>query len=279
MKTDKQKNRKKSVKLLIAGILSFAAFLMLSGHTSFLKLDCYYLVPHTESSLFLYNGDFISSENAISPDRMVNVTIYTPDGWMHPPHTAWRESENKSVLDFKTGSAGTYVAGVSTSYNSLSMSAEDFNDYLVHDGVLNILQRREHDGISKKPATERYAKHVKAVFQVGDDYTDQYLTPLGFTVEFIPMYNPYLMHEGDTLAVELQVYGEPMGDQWVYAGYETPDGDVKEVFKGRTDYKGMVEIPLEKAAKWYIRTIYMTTSIEPGTDYDSDWATLSFEIY
>lgn len=48
---------------------------------------------------------------------------------------------------------------------------------------------------------ERYSKHGRAVFQVGDARTEDYRRPLGYPVEIIPRQNPYDLRVGQTIEV------------------------------------------------------------------------------
>jgi hypothetical protein len=79
----------------------------------------------------------------------------------------------------RTGTPGTYVIGASLAPREISLPAEDFNSYLEHDGIPDILEARTRRGELTRPAHERYQKHVKAVIQVGAtrvDYESKWAT-------------------------------------------------------------------------------------------------------
>ena len=61
------------------------------------------------------------------------------------------------------------------------------------------------------------------------------------------------------------------------AGWEGRDGKLKSV-STRTDRKGIARFMLSSAGKWYVKMIHMTPIKEPGLNYESKWATLTFEI-
>jgi len=46
----------------------------------------------------------------------------------------------------------------------------------------------------------------------------------------------------------------------------------------RSDAKGVARIRLAGAGKWYIKFIHMTPISEPNLNYESKWASLTFEI-
>ena len=184
----------------------------------FLKMDSFFLKSNTTATIKLYNGTFDKSENAIAKYRMADVSILGNGNLQHPDTTQWMDIEKFTVLNFKTGEAGTYVAGVSSKSNSIKMSAKDFNEYLKHDGVLDMLEWRTQNKAMDKPAVEKHSKHVKAIFQVDDKKTDDWKTPLGYPIEFIPLSNPYDLAVGQTLQVKLLKNGQPLVNQLVYAG-------------------------------------------------------------
>ena len=45
-----------------------------------------------------------------------------------------------------------------------------------------------------------------------------------------------------------------------------------------TGKDGEISFKIDKKGKWYIATIHMLESKEGGLDYESFWATLTFEI-
>ncbi len=280
--------------LLVAATLAAAG--ALAAHDMFLKLPAYFVEPNADVEVALVNGTFDRSENVITRDRMSDVSIVRPGGDVtHPPSSAWRDSavhhENPdsvdtSILGFRTGGAGTYVIGVSTKARALSLSAEDFNAYLEHDGVPDILEARKKRGETDQPATERYSKHVKAIVQVGEIRTDTYSYELNYPAEFVPLQNPYGLTMGDTLELRFLHRGQPVANQLVYASYEryhahgdTDAGAHREAVETRTDADGVARIPLSRAGKWYVRTIRMVETVdEPDVDYESNWATVTFEV-
>ncbi|MDV7402696.1 DUF4198 domain-containing protein, partial [Arthrospira platensis SPKY1] len=110
------------------------------------------------------------------------------------------------------------VAGVSTAPRIIELSAEDFNDYLAHDGVLDMLEWRTQQNALDQDAVEQYAKHVKALFQVGDQLSADWQTALGYPLEFVPLQNPYDLHPGHSLELQLLWKGQPLANQLVYVG-------------------------------------------------------------
>jgi uncharacterized GH25 family protein len=179
----------------------------------------------------------------------------------------------------RTGAAGTYVIGVSTRARIIELAAKDFNQYLAEDGIPDALAARRRGGEMAKPARERYAKHVKALLQVGDAPGDGYTTELGYPAELVPMENPYALRSGATLRVRTLVDGKPTANQFVVYGGRTPAGGRIPQRSVRSNADGVARIPLARSGTWYVKFINMTRlEGDSEADYESKWATLTFEM-
>lgn len=197
----------------------FVALLLFSSHDMYLKLDTYFLAPNSDGTIYLYNGTFEQSENVIDRNRMADVSLVGNGTRTRLDTTQWSEKDSMTILNFATGAAGTKVAGVSTLPRNISMEAAAFNRYLKHDGVIDMLEWREKNNALDQNAVEKYAKHVKTIFQVGDTRTDDWQAELGYPIEFIPLSNPYDLQEGDELKVKLLWQGQPLANQLVLADF------------------------------------------------------------
>ncbi len=256
----------------------------------FLKPRGYYLSVNTEAIIALYNGTWDRSDNVIDRNRMIDVSIVGNGTRTRMDSTAWTEENKATLLHFTTGDEGTYVAGVSTYAKNIEMEAQAFNDYLEHDGVLDMLQWRKDNDAINEPAVEKYSKHVKTIFQVGDAWTTDWNTNLGYPIEFIPLNNPYKVDVDYDIRFVLLRDGKPLPNQLVYIGTpqhhshdHTEDHDDEDhhhhaAKQLETDDNGILSYKVEEEGIHYLRTIHMTQSDEPGLTHESNWATLSFEI-
>ena len=93
---------------------------------------------------------------------------------------------------------------------------------------------------------------------------------------------PYLSDggsRGDTVLAE----GKPVAGQLVYASYagfhsHDDSGSHREAATLRSDEKGVVPVEISRSGRWYLRLIRMLPSGDEGVDYESNWATLTFEV-
>ncbi len=283
---------KKLIPLLIA-------ILIFSSHDMYLKLDTYFLSPNSQAKIKLFNGTFDKSENVIDRDRMIDVSIVGNGVRERIDSTLWTEKDSMTLLNFKIGAPGTYVAGLSTFARNLAMDAQAFNDYLAHDGVTDMLEWRKSNNALDQNANEKYSKHVKTIFQVGDKRTNDWSVNLGYPIEFIPLSNPYNLEEGDTLNVRLLRSGRPLANQLITIDsesthshtssdteanhghdHDTMDGGHHHQgsIQTRTNSHGELSVVLTHSGIWYLRTIHLVESNEGDLTHESNWATLTFEV-
>jgi hypothetical protein len=264
-------------RILIACILLGCVVASIQAHDLFLKFDSYFLPANSRATVRLLNGTFQTSDGAVRRDRMRDVSLVTPSGVSHPEASAWRDEANTALLEVETGAPGTYAVGVSTMHREINLSAADFNEYLRHDGIPDTLAARRRSGELGRAVRERYSKHVRAIFQVGDTRTDDYRRPLGYPVEIIPQQNPYSLRAGQTIEVLCTLDGRPLANQFVMAGWERNNRMSRPV-SVRTDARGIARIRLTSAGKWYVKFIHMARLTNSDIDYESKWASLTFEI-
>jgi uncharacterized GH25 family protein len=169
------------------------------------------------------------------------------------------------------------VVGASVRPNRIALTGPQFNDYLKEDGILDVLEARTRDHQLERPARERYSKHVKAVFQVGDARTGSFNTVLGYPAEIVPLENPYALPPGGELGVRCLVDGQPAAHQIVLWGGEGSSGPIAQ-HSLRTEADGTARIKLDAPGRWYVKFVHMVPVSEPEYDYESKWATLTFQV-
>ncbi|MDH3457270.1 MAG: DUF4198 domain-containing protein [Gemmatimonadota bacterium] len=261
----------------LVSIVLLATASALSAHDLFLRLDGYFLATDQAVEVLVLNGSFSASEGAVTGDRLLDASLVSPRGRNRLPGDQWVPRGDTTYVRFTTGDAGTYVLGASTKPRDIALSATDFNEYLAHDGIPDVLAARERDGELDDPARELYAKHVKAVFQVGSQQSDHYSTVLGYPAEIVAVDNPYAVPLGGELRFRCFVDGKPVANQLVIAGGEA-EGVAFEERAARSDANGVVRFAVDRAGQWYVKFINMVKVDEPDLDYVSKWATLTFEV-
>lgn len=263
----------------ITALLFLAAATALEAHDLFFRLDRFHVAPESTVRVKALSGTFSVSENAVTRDRLRDLSVVSPAGRTHPDTALWSSAGDTSVLTLKTGAAGTYVVGASLKPREITLKAAEFNTYLADDGVPDVLAARKRSGELDSDATERYSKHIKALVQVGSARTGDFSAVLGYPAELVPLGNPYSLKPGAVLRVRAMVDGKAVPNQLVISGGRLPSGARITQRSIRTDASGVARVSLRSRGQWYIKFINMAR--HSGTekiDYESKWATLTFEV-
>ena len=267
----------RTVRILTLAVVALGVATAATAHDLFVKLDSYRLPVGTPVQIPIINGTFQSSENSITPDRVADLSLVTQGRRTKLSMDTWNAERDTTFYGLRTGEAGTYLLGMSTRPNSLGMDASDFNLYLASDGVVDALKQRALDGELDEGAWEQYSKHVKGIFQVGDRTTGGLDVVLGYPAELVPLGNPYETGVGGEMAFRALVDGKPVTGQLVIAGGDAGGSVIRER-EARTDEEGVVRFRMDQAGRWYVKFINMQKTDAEGLDYESKWATISFEI-
>ena len=262
---------------VVVAILLMITATILLAHDLFLKLDSYFVPPNTAVRVAVLNGSFSSSEAAVTPDRLRDLSMVGPLQRRSIPHDSWKPAGDTTWLTVQTGTAGTYVMGASLSPRQIALAAADFNNYLKEDGIPDVLDARTRNGELGRAVRERYQKHVKAILQVGDLRTNSFEFVLGYPAEIVPLTNPYWVTVGDTLAVRCLVDGKPVAQQLVIAGGERDTTPIPEI-RVRTEASGVARFVIGTAGTWYVKFIHMVPVQGDSVNYESKWATLTFQV-
>ena len=263
--------------IIFASIVSLSIVVSVFGHDLFLKADSFFLQPNSKFMIKIMNGTFQASEGAVSYARLNDVSVVSGGKRVHAKEADFTKNETTAFMNLTTGAPGTYVVGLSTKSREIALKASEFNEYLKEDGLPDTLEERRKTGELEKDAKERYAKHVKALLQVGKKQTDDYKTVLGYPVELVPQQNPYRLKTGDTLEILCLKDGKPLAGQVVLAGRED-NGKVVAAPELRSDKNGIIKLRLDGVGKWYVKFINMEKLSDPNLNYESKWTTLTFEI-
>ncbi len=219
---------------------------------------------------------FPESLSAIESGRVADAELVSADS-RTPVEKSFR-SGSSLMMEARPEAAGQWWVAVALETRPIRMSASQFETYLEHDGVWDVLaERRSSSGTSADSVDERYTKYAKALVQVGEGGPEAYGRRVGHPIEFVPLEDPFSLHPGDRFRARLLWRGEPLADQVVFAGRAGAGaGPTSHV---RTDANGVVEFPVFVSGPWYLKAIHMAEDgDDPEVEYRSHWATLTFRV-
>lgn len=260
---------------VLTGALLLVPILTLTAHDLWLVPQKFRLDAGETQMIFANTGmDFPKSLSAVTPERVSQFILAVKSGKENL--TDLSDKGNSLVTKYTFKAQGTYVVAAALKPKEIRLSAKEFNEYLLHDGLPRIYELRKKEGILDRDAIEHYSKYPKTIIQVGNQRDPTPTIPLGLPIEIVPKVNPYELRSGDNLEVAVIFQGNPLPNAeiaWSYPGHG-------EGFAGskRTDQDGKALIPLAKAGPYVIRLTHMEWVKKQTHEWESYWASLTFEV-
>ncbi len=226
-------------------------------------------------TIFANTGmDFPNSLSAVTADRVSQFVLVGKS--VKENITGFKVEGNSLVTKYTFKESGTYLVGVALKPREIKLTAEEFNEYLLHDGLPNIYEFRKKEGILDKDAIEHYSKYPKTIIQVGKKLDETPVKPLGLPVEIVPKVNPYELKLGDDLEVAILFRGKPLSG--VEIAWSFPGKGEQFAGSKKTDKNGEAAIPLDKTGPYVIRLTHMEWVKKPTHEWESYWTSLTFEV-
>jgi uncharacterized GH25 family protein len=155
------------------------------------------------------------------------------------------------------------------------MEGPAFEKYLAEEGLAHVIATRKARGQSALAGREWYSRCAKALIAVGDANVGGHDRLVGMPLELVPEANPYTHMAGAPLPVRVLHGGAPAAGVLVQAvARERPDQAIRAV----TDAAGRVRLPLGRSAGWLVKAVHMVPAQGGEVDWESFWASLTFEI-
>lgn len=262
--------------------------LLLMGGASVLSAHDFWVVPElfrvpsgwTVHAAGQTGMTFPESEAAVGPGRVESAELVAAGERVAVEKTA--RSGSSLMMEARPTADGQWWVAVVLHAREITLSADQFDQYLLHDGVWNVLEeRRGSPGRSSSGARdsvrESYTKHAKALIQVGQGGGEVHDEAVGHPVEIVLLDDPFGLRPGEELRARVLWRGEPLSGQVVFAGREgAGSGPTAHAV---TDGDGVARFPVFVPGRWYLKTIHMERAREtPGLDYRSWWATTTFRV-
>ena len=243
--------------MMAAALLAAVA---LTAHDTYLMPAKFVVKSGKPLLVSVHNGDsFPSSEHATDPGRL-----------------------KTSLSDLRIGGRATHGIIASPKPGSFYVTAETlpkriviepekFDAYLREEGMQHWIARR-----TPKSQTELYRKFAKALV-TADGPDAGYAAPAGLTIEIVPEADPSSIRVGGSLPVQVLFRGKPAAGLQVERAWAN-DGKSDRRIVGRTDKNGRIAIPVDSEGRWRLHAVQMQVSTSPEADWESFWASLTFEI-
>jgi uncharacterized GH25 family protein len=258
-------------KLLYALALCLALAGNAVAHDTFIMPEKFQVAPQSAVKIGFHSADSFPESSSL-PKRLREVFLHA--GSAPVPITV--SEDGKRLVGTVTAPASGYM--IVTAINAAAtenMKAPDFLDYIKEEGLTHVIEARSQSGEADKPARERYTMFAKTIFVSGAP-NDGYKRAVGLPIEIVPEKDPASLKAGESLPVRVLFRGAPAKGLDVMAASTAP-GSAKNRSIGKTDANGHISVPVV-SGQWRLHTIHMERSSTPDADWESFWATLTFEV-
>jgi hypothetical protein len=239
------------------------------AHDTYLMPETFFPKAGQKILVSVHSSDgFPKSENPVDSSRIVKSELVVKG--KATPVTGYQIVERASHVEITAPGTAAWLT-FQTQGRLLQLEAPKFLEYLKHEGLTNVIKDREAKGESNTKSRERYAKFAKTYF-AGPNFTSE---AAGMLIEFVPLQDP--AKKAAALPVQLLFRGKPAADvQVIRSTIGGPEGT--HLVIGRTDSQGKINVPLAGVGKHRLHAIVMERVRETQVDWESHWASLTFEV-
>jgi uncharacterized GH25 family protein len=174
---------------------------------------------------------------------------------------------------------GLHVIVYDSGRSPLELDAAKLEKYLSEEGLEKISALRASRGQSGTGSREVFSRCAKALILAGNGPSSGYDRVLGQRLELVPETNPYALTGGaggGELRVRLLYEGKPLAGALVAA---LQKGRPEARVTARSDKEGRVRLRLDRPGFWLVKAVHMIPAPKnAGADWESFWASLTFEI-
>lgn len=262
----------KSSKLILF-FLAMSLFVLSIAHEYWIAPSKYIVRSLEPFSFNCYVGeDFKPEVWARREDRTLKVTRFHQSEQLNiTPAFIATDSVN---IPMSLKESGNYLFAIATKPSYIEMEAKAFNEYLMEDGMVDILNYRVANKSDGKKSREYYQRCAKSLVQVAGKNDDSYRLNTGMVLEIIPQSNPY--ESNNQLEVYFEFKGKPLINYQVRTWCKK-DGKLKSKSFYKTNEKGYAILPVTDSGEWMISLVKMElSSLNDKADYESYWGSYTF---
>lgn len=165
---------------------------------------------------------------------------------------------------------GSFVIGYQSRGSVAEMDAKKMAAFVDEEGVADQVPAGWQ---SKALVRDRFTRSVKSLLVVRGGGGAGFDRVVGLPLELVPLVDPATLGGGGNLAVRLLFEGKPAAGIQVAALSRL---DPAKPLVARTDADGRVTFTLLRGGEWLVKAVKIVPAGDPGADFGSVWATLTF---
>lgn len=238
----------------------------------------YYEKPSTASIQFKVGHSDGADDWNLSWEKIVAIRNYTATGVTDMAASVIpRSALLPGIAKTQKLGEGSYVIGFESYHSLSSLEAEKFNQYAEDEGLKDIVAYRTSNGLMDTTGTELYSRKAKTIVQVGSELSEVVTTPIGHTLEIVPLSHPASLGEDGTLSVQVLFRGRPLENALIDA---SPLADAThQVQSNTTDTDGKATFifpqqgPVKLNVIWGVPTVHSSKAT-----FETYFSSLTFTV-
>ncbi len=260
---------RKAVTAVVAAIVIAAPAV---AHDFWLSLSKYHPKSGEIISVRTLVGDhYVGDSRPRDPTKLERFVIATPAG--ESPIVGRDGDEPAGFM--RIGAPGTYPIAYRSSPTKVVLAGEKFEGYLKERGLDQAAAARAAAGTQAQDGRERFSRCAKSLVCVDNQPGSGFDHVFDMPLEIVPVTDPYTLKKGETLRVKVLDSGKPMGNALIIA---TRKADPANPVMVRTDAEGLAAVVLNGGGEWMLSVVSMRPVTDGTVDWESFWASLTFDI-
>ncbi len=226
-------------------------------------------------------GENFTGENWKGTRNKVHqLEHFTPSGKINDLSNGLSQNPGDSIR-VPLQEEGTHMIIFNSTNTFIELEPEKFNDYLKEDGLDATAAYRKQKKEDTKKGTEFYQRSVKTLLQVGGTLSNACTQPTSLPLDIIPVQNPYAIpnpYQTGPAFVMFRILfkNEPLPNALVKIWQQDKSKGVQMQTR-RTNRRGMISIE-RIPGPVMVSCVHMEPAQkDSGADWQSYWASLSFE--
>jgi hypothetical protein len=215
----------------------------------------------------------------VSPHRIIGLRSLGPAG-LRDHQAAVADFEDSQSLPIHLEDEGLHILTIETTSAISVLDAEKFNAYIEEEGLTPIKIDRILKRTTDKPGKETYSRRGKSLLQIGEVSKadpDYLLSPIGLTLEIVPLQNPARLKEGEVFSSRVYYRGVPVSGATIGLIDLVTDDGILSLQK--TDATGLVKFDRPKAGSWMLHAVWADALEDKRiAEYDTVFSSLSFAV-
>lgn len=183
---------------------------------------------------------------------------------------------SEPVAQALTAEPGQYLLGLTNENSFIELSATDFENYVISEGLEFIVEQRKKLGESESKGRELYRRCVKTLIQRGEKTdSESYGHIFGFPLEIVALDNPYGSKPQQLLTFKLLFQGQPLSGAKVMVWHEHEDELKRSELRTKAD--GKITFLYRPEGKWMLSVVHMERIEDREVaDWQSYWGSYTF---